>query len=364
LQPDLGQLASLRPDLIGRMLKQGLLRSSDVIKLAKADPSGLYKSPLLDAMLTRGLQVPRKVWGNSEERPDRLMPRRECLLRAYELDRGADAGSWLAQEIMTGAVDGLLPALFRRHDLAFRFTHDLVGAESPMRGASAKRDVANRIDVLTNLIRLTGGTGPASSVPDVAPMVLGLIRHAAAAVPDGAAANALRPMAGHVGVTTEELIRQSLIGSELSAGLAGPNVLVTVGSHELGRAARAFIEGLPVGAEGEFDSAERAQRYHRYQGRRDVIRLVVTASNDIKSGADPGQALEVALFNSGVRDLGANGEVVEFNPRLHQPLAAGLLPGIPVRVVQPGRTLGEEVGGLVIAKALVDLLEVEQRDEE
>jgi hypothetical protein len=74
--------------------------------------------------------------------------------------------------------------------------------------------------------------------------------------------------------------------------------------------------------------------------------------------------LEVALFNSGVRDLGANGEVVEFNPRLHQPLAAGLLPGIPVRVVQPGRTLGEEVGGLVIAKALVDLLEVEQRDEE
>jgi hypothetical protein len=292
------------------------------------------------------------------------MPRKDALLRAYELDRAADAGSWLAQQIMTGSIEGLLPALFRRHDLAFRFTRDLVGAESPMKGSAAKRDIANRVGVLTNLIRLTGGTGLASSVPDVAPMVLGLVRHAAAAVPDGPAANALRPMAGHVGATTEELIRASLISSELPAGLAGPNVLVTVGSHELGRAARAFIEGLPVGVEGEFDSAERAQRYHRYQGRRDVIRLVVTASDDIKSGADPGQALEVALFNAGVRDLGANGEVVEFNPRLHQPLAAGLVPGILVRVVQPGRALGEEVSELVIAKAVVDLPEEEQRDEE
>jgi hypothetical protein len=367
LQLDLTELAPLGPDLIARLLKQRLLRSADIVKLAKRDPAGVYESPVLDAMLARGFAVPRKVWDQAKSRPMELQPRRGTLIRAYELDHAADAASWLARQALTVSEesDAILLAILRNPGLAFRFVHDLVGPRSPLKGGAAKRDMTARAQVLQALVQLLQ---PSSDESDRAnamtrSVALGLVRIAAQGMPEGAAAKAVQFAKDELAAGFTALIQYELAHSESSVADGVRRPLLTVSPDELSHAVNQFIGGLPVGGGAEFESVERGQRYHRFQGRREVIQLVVTALSDIQTGADPAQAIEVALFNAGVKELGELGQEAAFDPRVHETATPGVTPGARVQVMRIGRVVGEGVMAMVIVKAGVDLMGRENNEE-
>lgn len=359
LQLDLSELAPLGPDLIARLLKQRLLKAADIVKLAKRDPGGVYASPVLDSMLVRGFAVPRKVWDQAKPRPRELQPRRSTLICAYELDHAADAGSWLVEQTLAvpEESDAILLAILRNPELAFRFVHDLVGPRSPLKGGSVKRDMTARAQVLQALVQLLQPSLDQSDQADAITrsVALGLVRIAAQGSPEGTGAKAMKVAKEEVADGFKARIKSELARSESSLTEVGQRPLLTVGPDELSQAVNQFIGGLPVGAGSELESMERGPRYHRFQGRRDVIQLVVTALGDIEAGVAPVQALEVALFNAGVKELGELGQEVAFDSRLHETASPGVTPGARVRILRIGRVLGEGETAMVIVKAGVDL---------
>lgn len=347
-------------ELVETLLARRFTRVSDLVLLAQDRPAEFYGSAALDVLVHRRKSVPRSVWTpliRGERRPSGLLSGAEALLRSYLLDRRTDADRWLTtflgecpqeirESLLTTALD--IPAVAVRVSRYLASNH---GAEGRGKGARHSRpaEVVLR-DWIAVCQRALQEDGSAAQTAIVALgfVTLSRVAHALASGKDASSAEMPCPSDLAEGAVLKALRRAQAIRPESSS-----TFVFVVRGDEVYRAVQRFLDDLPLSAVAQEETPERARRWERFVGRREVVQELVSALEDLRDDASLRDAVEVALFNAGVRVYGAPGERVLFDARYHEPLEPGIVPGDPVVVTRPGRKIGEEAEGIVVVKAKV-----------
>src|SRR5206468_12255177 len=87
-------------ELLRVMVEQKLLKSSDILAIAKAQPERFYQSVALDVLLENERVPPRAVWtvlGENLERGAGMLSGPEALAESFALDPANDAPVWLTE---------------------------------------------------------------------------------------------------------------------------------------------------------------------------------------------------------------------------------------------------------------------------
>jgi len=350
--------------LLRLLLTRGLVRKAELIRMAKERPLEFYRSAALDLLLENRTAGPRTVWdslANGEGRPTGLMTGHEALVTSFDFDGGRDAEQWLLQFVMSAPAEirkAVLRSLLERAGTSARFANHLIPLH-PTRGKSRsnRRSKERPEELSTVLVHWVDICGEAlergDSAAAAASVVLGLIQLGVTANPTMLPSNAL----ARVSAATDRITEQALVLALRSAETAGPDfprpLALIVRSDELYRAVQEYLRRLPVGVKDDLESPERALRFERYNGRREVVQGLLSALDEVPNNGPMRDAIEAVLFNAGVRPFGVPGEQVAFDTHTHQPEASGLLGGDPAVVTRPGRRLGNEDDGIVIVKARV-----------
>src|ERR1043166_4481700 len=82
------------------MLSKGLLKKSDLMRIARETPEDFYASPALDVALKRRLRLPRGVWDTyaaGAPRPKALISAEEALVLSYLAEKSPAAAKWIVQ---------------------------------------------------------------------------------------------------------------------------------------------------------------------------------------------------------------------------------------------------------------------------
>ena len=236
---------------------------------------------------------------------------------------------------------------------AFRFASDLCAVmASPARGKPIDSQAAGAQVVADWLAICRDVVSNRTETTRVASAVISLFQLAAYTLPQSKNSSVPNRLQEELEASAKESIVTALRAGEVAGGRG---FAVTVSGDVLFGAVQAYLQTLPVGPQGAFDSPERALRHERYLGRREVAEPLLLAMAEVTDSPQLRDAVEVVLHNVGVREYGSLGEMLLFDPHSHQPVGAGVLPGAPVVVTRPGRRLGTDAQGIVLVKALVDV---------
>jgi hypothetical protein len=347
--------------LIDVLLDRRLVREHDLNGLAQARPAEFHESVALDVALERSLlSNPRPVWdecARGKPRPRGLLSRERVLLHCYSLLPGEEGNERMASFLVSRPQERamLLDLLLGDHPSAVRLCRYLAlgppstACNGPGNGADAIQDIllgwVSRCEAEVE----KGAVSKAAT----ASLVLALIRLASLSCPKGEGTNGDRRLGGAAGRATERATVHVLqkVEGDLSSHLADATLSVRGG--ELYRTVQEYLRRLPVGTRRGEDSPERALRYERYLGSKQVIEQVLAALDEPLDEGGLRDALEVALFNCGVRSLGNLNERLSFDAHAHEADTAGVLPGDLVTVIRPGRCLGDGEERVVLVKARV-----------
>lgn len=343
--------------LISLLVTRRLIGAPDLRRIATARPSEFYRSAALDVLIDRKMPCPRPVWegfSRGEGRPTSLLKPGDALVRSFAVDRKADATKWLLRflaESLTARVP-VLTSLLENADAAFRLSRYLAIEFSALGGVKRRPVQDKTADVLVDWLAVCWSTlEEGGSAAGVASVVLGLLRLAAVADKDGILARTLTAVPAS-SQSIEHAILAVLQQAESDSASSVRNLALVVRGDEMYRAVQEYLRRLPVGAAG-MNSPERALRLERYLGRKEVIQGLLSALHDVGEEGPLRDAMEVALFNVGVRPYGDSGEETRFDPDAHETKTSGVLPGDRVIVTQSGRRLGGQEDGIVLVRAQV-----------
>ncbi|MBA4157052.1 MAG: hypothetical protein H0X65_06205 [Gemmatimonadetes bacterium] len=334
-----------------------LLKPADVNRIAKAKPTEFYRSTLFDVVLERpAYKCPPPLWkemGRGHARPADLRPAEEVVVRCYTANRKEGDKHLLATLAQTPDLrKPVLAELLEDHDAASRFCRFLV-FDAPAPGSRGRKGKAHPVkDVLRDWMEVCeNALGREDPTRRTAALVFALIRLSPLAARNGKSGRQEAPDTALAARTSERKILQALRSAEQQGASSGGDDALVVHGDELFRAVQEYLRGLPAGSRSGQDSPQRALRYERYMGRKEVVLQLLAALEECPGDSQLHDELEVVLFNSGVRMLGSEGEETEFDVHAHQPEASGILPGDRVRITRPGRALGEGEEQVVLVKA-------------
>ena len=344
--------------LVYALLNHRLVRRQDLNKLVQKKPAEFYHSVVLDVMVERSaLKVSRPLWDECTRggpRPPGLLSREQLLVRCYSMSAGKKHDDWMLAFLLNYPQDRevVLDMLLGERETAVRFCRYLTFGQLPDSGRRSRKE-ANRIPelLMTWMCKceavLENEIGARNVV---ASFVLALIRLCLLA---GGKPPVGSQLAEATGRTAGEAVRRVLreIEGDRSSPAAG-TVLVLVGDELYGWV-QDYLRRLPVGRRSGAESPERALRYERYLGIRTSLQQILSAMDEPLEEGQLRDAIEVALFNCGLRPIGAVGEQGVFDPHSHEAETPGVLSGDSVIITRAGRRLGDEVEGLVLRKARV-----------
>lgn len=344
--------------LVYALLNHRLVRRQDLNKLAQKKPAEFYHSVALDVVVEgSGLKVSRPLWDECTQgglRPPGLLSREQLLVRCYSISPGKRHDDWMLAFLLSHPQDRevLLDMLLGEREAAVRFCRYLAFGRLTDSGRGSRKK-ANRIQelLMTWICKcesvLENEIGARNVV---ASFVIALIRLSLLA---GGKAPVGSQLAEAAGRTSGEAVRRVLreIEGDRSSSAAG-TVLVLVGDELYGWV-QDYLRRLPVGRRTGAESPERALRYERYLGIRMSLEQILSAMDEPLEEGQLRDAIEVALFNCGLRPIGVVGKQGVFDPNSHEPETPGVLPGDSVIFTRAGRRLGDEVEGLVLRKARV-----------
>ena len=345
--------------LLRLLLTRGFVRAVEFDRMAKSRPAEFYQSAALDLLLERGTPLPRTVWeafGKGDTRPPNLMTGDEALVRSFRVDTRPAAEQWLVSFLST--FDSVRKVILRNmlRDVAAsaRLANYLAPTHSTTRKTRAKQKDGGSTLVLIDWLGICAEVLEEESASAMgAAMVLSLAELGAIANPTRIAPDALAVLSDVTRRVAQPMVVRALRNAELEGEGEAASFALMVRGNDLYRAVQEYLRRLPSGAKDNLESPERALRFERYAGRRELVQSLLTAIDEIPGNGRLRDAVEAALFNVGVRIFGAPGEEVSYDAHSHQPEASAILPGNRVVVTRSGRRLGDETDAVVIAKARV-----------
>jgi hypothetical protein len=346
-------------ELTDVMVRQHLVGKKALAKLAAENGEMLYISPLLDSLAKYRVPLPRSVWeqfAEGVERPAGLIPPVQLLLRSYANDKAADSDKWFFSYLVRfpRVRDEIIPLLLGSPGLSLRVARKLLDAALPrtaIKQGSHAAEVAGLavtfIEAAANEIARDGPNAETSAA------VIGLFR-SARAIGGG---TLFEPVARVSGVVPKEAVTQCILAAltraEPDGGMSVGSAIIPAQGDELYQAVQNYLAKLTSTTQGS-DSITRVEKVERYQGRRDVIESLLPVLEGRVTEDRIRDVLEASLFNVGLRAFGEPGDLVDFDFRFHRSDSPQVVPGDQVKVVQPGRKLGEEENAIVLSKALVE----------
>jgi hypothetical protein len=358
-------LACTHAGVVEVLLDCRLLTSDVLRRLAAERASDLYRSATLDVLLDRGLlQDASGVLAQSvrtAERPRGLMSRFEVLVRALAASPGADACGQVVSFLAgtPAAVDRVLILLMGYRDIFLRLIRHLLYDAPAIRVADKRSKPSGQAAILSRIVSLCVETASDVNRPhaETASLALAQVRIGYVATGDRAdesGAGLARAAADATRRAALDLLRAREAGRE-----GGDSQAVLLGGAELYHVLQDYLRGLSLGTDGvgSRQPVQRAQRFERYMGSKQVIEQVLAALSESVDETGLRDSLEVALFNNGVREVGVIGEHVAFDPQSHQAVDPDIHPGEQVVIVAPGRRLGDEGDAMILAKTRVRAVE-------
>lgn len=345
--------------LLRLLLTRGFIRAVEFNRMAKSRPAEFYRSAALDLLLERGTPPPRTVWealGKGDTRPPGLMTADEALVRSFRVDIRPAAEQWLVSFLSTSdpVRRVVLRNMLRDMAASARLANHLVPTYSRTRKTRGKQKeggstlvLIDWLEICAEVLEADGGSAMGAA------MVLSLAQLGAIANPTRIAPNALAVLSDVTRRVAQPMIVRALRNAELEGEAGAASFALMVRGNDLYRAVQEYLRRLPSGAKDNLESPERALRFERYAGRRELVQSLLTAMDAVPGNGPLRDAVEAALFNAGVRTFGALGEEVSYDAHSHQPEASGIMPGNRVVVTRAGRRLGDETDAVVIAKARV-----------
>jgi len=347
--------------LIDVILDRRLVREQDLNMMVEARPVEFYESVALDVVLQRSsLRNLCPLWDEcitGRPRPRGLMSREKVLVHCYSLLPGEEGNESMVSCLVNRSSDRekVLEFILDDHTAAVRLCRHLVfGPLSDAPNIDGKpKPIEDVLLAWVSRCEAELESGDESRAATAA-LVLAMIRLSTLIHTSEARVKSKQDrLAQAVGRATERATLRVLqkVEADLESGAA--NTPLSVLGNELHRAVQEYVRRLRVGTRQWEDSPERALRYERHLGSKRVIQQVLAALDEHLDENCLRDALEVALFNSGVRALGSVNERVSFNTQVHQAEVPGILPGDPVIVTRSGRCLGDDEDRLVLVKTRV-----------
>lgn len=346
-------------DAVESLLEQKVMKTSDIVAYAKQNPGAFFLSPELDVLLEHETAPPRRMWDvlsqQSWEMP-KLASVASAVARTFAVDKAADAASWLIQiltehEVLRGPA---LELVLRNTVSTEKLIRVLVAGPEYMTigpKAAPASSASLLLDALVAAIEANlDTTGHLESHLVWALGMIGLGTRLPSKVLSPSVNVRVEALLGRVAqAELPSVLRQH------DRGLPASESLIVVQTSHLAEIIRTYLNALPISGNTESSSMDRATRYQRFLGQREVLQEMLMAL--AADGSDGGlrQALEVSLFNLGVRPIEEIGSTIFFQPSHHEAKEEGVVAGDRVRVVSAGARLGVEANSLVLRKAGVIL---------
>lgn len=351
-------LAIRRRAAIDALYHRGFIRKADLVEVAKEHPARFYASPALDVLVGTRTRVPQEVWAALLEgtaRPTDLMSGPDALVAALDGDSASTTYRWLAESFVYSGDDvreALTRAVLTDASVVSRLVLTVVLDRLAAR-SEEKRATLDDVTGVALIALVTAATtaaaeaGPSDRHWHLLTLLTGLGSWCEEALADPVrdALNALNEEHG------AERVLASLREREDSSSNSSSDAIL-VQASSLYETVQRYLEGLPGGG-GEAVGPERATRNAEIKGRLAVVRELIDSLDDL--GASPeAEAIEIALYNVGVREFGALGETLEFDPARHR-CDLSVVPGDDVVIRRSGRRLGDDPDlAIIIERAVVE----------
>jgi hypothetical protein len=324
-------------------------------ELAKTKSSAFYQSAAFDVLIDRKqLGDATSLWvqcAKGTKRPLGLLSANEAIVHCYAAIPGTKGDELIVSLLLNSAeISGrILELLFNHRPEAMRLCRYLIST-TPARQKSAK----DPDDLLTDwvarcLAEISKGRDPGCTT---ASLILGSIRLYAFSEQDATT--------GMLSKDSWDAASDAMAGTarsilkEMEAGTSRRTApILVVRGDELYSMVQDYLRELPSGNSTGEEAPERALKFERYRGIKQVLEHVLHAMQEPRDEGRLRDALEVAMFNCDVRSLGVEGEQTAFDGRLHETEATGVLPGDPVVVTHSGRQLGDTDDAMVLTRAKV-----------
>jgi hypothetical protein len=354
-------LSCLDGSLVEVLLDRRLVSEEDMNRLAQSKPVEFYQSVALDVMVERrALRNPRPLWDEcvrGTTRHSGLLLREEVLVHLYIICPGEVENEMLLSFLLNSPSDRdkALQLLLDHREGAARFCRYLTFA-TPVLGMRSRDWVASMIQNLLVTwvaqceVEMKKRSG---SRTQTAALILGIIRVSVLVKAGQGIEQTSMNLGEEIGRTLTTVTSHVLRQMEENRSSSDAETVLVVLGKEVHGAVQEYLRKLPTGANTGQESPERAFRFERFKGSKEVIDQVLLAMEEPLEDKGLRDALEVALFNCGVRPLGTVGERVSFDPHVHEAETAGVVPDEPAIVTHPGRYLGDRKDGLVLAKAKI-----------
>lgn len=343
-------------EIVDSILNLRLLTEKQLNEAVRAEPKRLYESAVVDSLIARrALRELEPIWlqANADvPRPTGLMSPEAVITYCYRTLHKEKADSLLAQSILSRDERGrkLLRALLDERAAAKRFVDAILRQQRQTLRVDAKRGQLFRILLAWVQVCAEATNSGSPEAALTASMILVLIR--LACMDMEAMGNEWSQLSEQASEIEQSLAKQVLREHE-GAALTGRSPAILLRGSEMYHVVQGYLSQLHSGAADAEAPVGRSEKYEQYVGAKRVLDHILSAMGKTTDPVGLPAALEVALFNSDVRPLGAEGEAVEFDPRRHETTVPGILPGDRVVVRRPGRKLGDS-DGVVLVKAVVD----------
>lgn len=362
LRPDWARFVLSSPDnqLIDSILSRRLAKLQDVVGVGMEDPAMLLNSRVLDRLVSERTKIPRLLWEASSAsaagRPGR--PVEELLVSAFSYDAKSDATRWLLKLLAKNEWlrPRILRSLSRNSALSIEVIQHLITltrrkTKRASTEVTPQELLSDWIFILRGSLRETGAEHRAEALVLA---YLEILHFANSALFPLEIATLLR------GGRKERY--RTIILSELRTTIESDHLpahaqVIVSGSDEIVAVIREYLAGLTDPNDDPVSNRTPSSVYHSFQGKREVIRALLDVLDVDTAQVNPLDAIEVALFSCGVRPIGETGAVLVYDSKLHRPERGAVLAGDSVRIVRPGRILGELPAGVILSKAVVQYLD-------
>ena len=339
--------------VIELLLARSVIRAQDLNRLAKQNPSEFYVSAGLDALLARrALKAQAAMWEQCNagtSRPTELLPTQAVAVRLYAANP-KPASNELMLDFLRGNPaehEATLELLLEHRPSALRLCRYVLEV------AFRKKLTPERLVDLTALM----SSSVASCEKQIArgrnaitaSLIVAMIRLDEVAA-EADRASPARGVWAAAAQSTERQFLQMMRDEQRDSTRLNPAFVVN--GAEVQQAFAKYLRALPQVTSHDAPTDLSAQ-HQRHLGSKVIAEEILRALDEVSDAGPLRDAIEVALFNSGVQPLGEVGKTISFDPKLHQPQTPGIITGDQVVVSFVGRVFGTDSNRVILRKARV-----------
>jgi len=354
--------------LVEALLEGGVLKQSDLKKLAKSQSGQFLKSAALDVFLDRGGVLPPGLWRTLaviDSRPEGLLDVAGVALAAFQNDRGRNSSQDLLKYLCKRpTIRAALFALMTQHGaVTNRFAWNFAGDWLAARPSAPREELASLLKDFIEEIRrrLQSASYCEPGLSDsLATLRLMLGAGARQVIPRFSFPVGGEAIDEPIRRATIDLSARALDLVDTGGASADGGYLVALTGAELHTVATSFIDRLTRATAAEGDSAGREAALAKFFGVRDVILDLIPFLDNSALHPQAHRAIEQAVHNAGVQVIGPASAQAVFDPAKHEAEGHGILRGEPVTIRQVGYALSSNNVLVVLRKAKIVPMEQAQ----